>query len=295
MKRNFIIGLCVVIALFILFFGIEFLKGVNIFQSSKSYHAIYTNVEGLQVSAPVNVNGFKVGQVSNIGYQYDHPGHVRVDMSLDEHLLIPEGTKAVIKVALLGTASVELEMGTSDKMLPSGSELIPATKAGMMDKVATDVLPNINTLVPDVDTLINNVNAVVSDPALAATIKRLDNITGSLEGTLASINAIVRGVPSVINNIDSITSDLHAVSGNLARITADVAQLPVDSTFNNILEITENVKALTATLNSAESSLGQLINDDGFYGNLNNVAVSLDSLIRDIKNNPKRYISIKLL
>lgn len=295
MKKNFIIGLCVVIALVILFFGIEFLKGVNIFSSSNSYYAVYTNVEGLQVSAPVEVNGFKVGQVSSISYEYDNPGHVRVDMSLDSHLKVPKGTEATIKVALLGTASVELNMGTAAELLPSGSELTGAVKPGMMDKVAADVLPGINTLVPDVDTLINNVNGLVSDPALTAAVQRLDAITASLAGTLSSVEKTVKGVPAILSNINDISRDLQTISSNLAEFTGHLNDMPLDSTMDNVLAITENIRTLTATINSTESSIGKLLNEDGFYDNLNNVATSLDSLIRDIKKNPKRYISIKLL
>lgn len=295
MKKNFLIGLCVVVALVILFFGIEFLKGVNIFKSSNSYYSIYTNVEGLSVSAPVTVNGFKVGQVSDISYMYDNPGHVRVDMSLDHDLVIPEGTAAVIKVALLGTASVELSMGTSTRHLESGSELLAKVNPGMMDAVTSDLLPGINSIVPQVDTLLSNVNDVVSDPSLAATLRNLESITSTLSVTMNAVNGVVKGVPSIMNNVNDIASELKGVVENLNTFTANLSELPLDTTIQNVKSITENLAKVTDALNGTGSTVGKLLNEDGFYDNLNNVTRSIDSLITDIKRNPKRYISIKLL
>ena len=135
MKRNFIIGLCVLVALAILFFGLEFLKGVNVFKPANYYSASYTNVAGLQVSAPVSVNGFKVGQVSHIQYEYDNPGHVLVEMSLDKALKVPQGTKAVIEADLLGTATVRLVMASSNDYHNVGDKLIGETASGMMESV----------------------------------------------------------------------------------------------------------------------------------------------------------------
>ncbi|MDE5608554.1 MAG: MlaD family protein [Muribaculaceae bacterium] len=295
MKKNFIIGLCVAIALVILFFGIEFLKGVNIFKASNNYYSIYTNVEGLSVSAPVTVNGFKVGQVSEISYMYDNPGHVRVDMSLDKDLVITEGTAAVIKVALLGTASVELSMGDSDRRLESGSELLAKVNPGMMDAVTSDLLPGINSVVPHVDALLSNVNGIVTDPALAATIKNLESITSTLSTTMSAVNNIVKGVPSILSDVNEISSQLKGVAANMNSFTAQLSELPLDSTLNNVRSITENLVKVTDALNNTESTVGKLLNEDGFYDNLNSVARSLDSLLTDIKRNPKRYISIKLL
>lgn len=295
MKKNFIIGLCAVLALIVLFLGIQFLKGVNVFKSSNRYYAVYTNVEGLSVSAPVSVNGFKVGQVSEIHYMYDNPGHVRVDMSLDQDLVIPEGTEAVIKVALLGTASVELSMGTSERHLKPGSELLGTVNPGLMAAVSSEILPGVNSLVPRVDSLLYNVNGVVSDPALAATLRNLESITSSLAVTMNAVNGVVNGVPSVISDVKQITGELKEAASNLKTFTAHISDLPLDSTLNSVNRIADNIVEVTEALKGTESTVGKLLNEDGLYDNLNGAVRSLDSLLTDIKRNPKRYISIKLL
>ena len=137
MKKKFskelIIGASVLLALLILFFGIDYLKGINVFKSANYYYASYTNVAGLTQSAPVTLNVFKVGLVREINYEYDNPGHVLVELSLDKQLKIPVGTKAEIVTDMLGTSSVELIMASSNEFCEIGARLEGETKGGMVD------------------------------------------------------------------------------------------------------------------------------------------------------------------
>lgn len=295
MKRNFIIGLCVLVALAILFFGLEFLKGVNVFKPANYYSASYTNVAGLQVSAPVSVNGFKVGQVSHIQYEYDNPGHVLVEMSLDKALKVPQGTKAVIEADLLGTATVRLVMASSNDYHNVGDKLIGETASGMMESVSQDLMPSFTRILPTVDTLLTNVNTLVADPALAASIARLDNITATLASTLDRLDRSMKTLPEVMSNVNGITANLDTMSRNLCSLSARLDEAGIDKTLANVQDISRELKELTTALNSDESSVGQLMHDPQLYNNLNSAAASLDSLLIDVKKNPKRYISIKLL
>ncbi|MDE6449238.1 MAG: MlaD family protein [Muribaculaceae bacterium] len=295
MKRNFVIGLCVLIALAILFFGIEFLKGVNVFKPANYYSASYTNVAGLQVSAPVSVNGFKVGQVSNISYEYDNPGHVLVELSLDKALKVPQGSKAIIEADLLGTATVHLELAANDSYHNVGDRLVGVTASGMMESVSQDLMPGVNRILPTVDTLLTNVNTLVADPALAASIARLDHITMSLASTLDRLDRSVSNLPAVMSNVYGITCNLDTMSRNLNSLSSRLDNAGIDATLRNVQEISTQLKELSVALNSDDSSLGQLMHDPALYQNLNGAVSSLDSLLIDVKKNPKRYISIKLL
>ncbi|MCM1449604.1 MAG: MlaD family protein [Clostridiales bacterium] len=295
MKRNFIIGLCVLIALAILYFGIEFLKGVNVLKPSNFYCASYTNVAGLQVSAPVSVNGFKVGQVSSISYEYDNPGHVLVELSLDKALKLPKGSKAVIEADFLGTSTVQLVLSDNKEYYSVGDKIIGETATGMMESVSRDLMPGVNRILPTVDTLLNNVNTLVDDPALSASIARLDKITENLASTLQLLNGAMRTLPAVMENVKGITANLDTVSHNLNTLSASLNAADIEGTMTNVNEITVQLKELSASLNNEESSMGRLLNDPALYNNLNNAVASLDSLLIDVKRNPKRYISIKLL
>lgn len=294
-RKEVLIGLIVILALAILFFGIDFLKGVNVFKAANYYTVTYTNVEGLAISAPVAVNGFKVGLVRDINYEYDNPGHVKVEISLDKNLRVPKGTQAVIRTDMLGTATIELKMGADAGFYSVGDELEGVVAKGLMDNVGNSLLPAVNNIMPKIDSLLTNLNNVVGDPALVNSMKRLDAITANLEKATAKLSSVMASMPSITADVKNITNNLSTQTDDISRLTARLRDIPVDSLAGNIADITANLKALSAQLNDQESTIGKLTHDPQLYNNLNSTISSLDSLFIDIKKNPKRYISIKLL
>ena len=294
-KKEITISICVIVALCLLFLGIDFLKGVNVFKPANYYTATYTNVNGLAVSAPVTLNGFKVGLVRSIEYQYDNPGHVAVELSLDKELKLPVGSKAVIVCDMLGTATVQLELTANKEFYPVGSEVESETASGLMDSVSKALMPNIAEIFPKVDSLLTSINKLVSDPAVIASVKRLDAITANLESTTNSLNKSVKSLPVLMSGVNSTVDNVNRLTGNLAEVSEDLKSCPLDSTLQNIQQTTENLRMLTQELNNPNSTLGLLMKDPELYNNLNNTVKSLDSLFLDIKKSPKRYINIKLL
>lgn len=295
MKKELTIGFSVIIALLILFFGINYLKGVNIFKASNYYYASYTDVAGLAQSAPVTVNGFQVGLVREIEYEYDNPGHVKVELSLDGKLRLPEGTVAVLATDMLGTSSIELHMGTGSSYYEVGSKIPAKNAGGLMSSISGDLMPAISSILPKVDSLLAAAVTLASDPALAQSVKRLDAITANLERSTALLSRSMAVMPTVTSDAQATLSNVKDISGNLSTLTATMNNLPVDSTFANIHQLTVQLNALADNLNSPNGTLGLLMNDPELYRNLNASVASLDSLLIDVKRNPKRYISIKLL
>lgn len=301
-SREIKIGAAVLLALVALFFGINFLKGVNIFKAANYYYASYTDVTGLAQSAPVTLNGYKVGLVREIMYEYDNPGHVKVELSLDRKLQLPEGTSAVIVTDMLGTSTIDLHMGRSATMLPVGSTIKGEEGTGLMDKVSSEILPTVMSIAPHIDSLVVALTAVAADPALLTAVRRLDVIMANLETTTAQLNRAMAGVPAVVNaanttmnNVSIISEDLTSVSKALAAVSDDLRKAPLDSTLAHLNTISANLDRATAQLNSTNSSLGLLLNDPELYNNINSSAAHIDSILIDLKKQPKRYIpSIKV-
>lgn len=294
-RKEVLIGAIVIFALALLFFGIDFLKGINVFKASNYYTASYNNVEGLAISAPVTINGFKVGQVREIRYQYDNPGHVLVEMSVDKNLKVPTGSEAVLKTDLLGTASIEIKMGQAATMHKVGDELKGVVASGLMDNVSKSLLPSVESFLPKIDTLLTSINRLVGDPALLTAVRRLDDITVNLEATTRQLKTVMAKMSPIANNVETITGNFAQSSEDLTALTEKLERMPVDTMAEDLAAIVVNLRTLTEQLNDAESTVGKLTHDPELYNNLNSTVRSLDSLFIDIKKNPKRYISIKLL
>ncbi|MCH5247207.1 MAG: MCE family protein [Muribaculaceae bacterium] len=294
-KKETIIGLCAILAIIILIFGIDYLKGINLFHPANYYYVSYTDVNGLSVSAPVTINGYKVGQVRAMEYEYDNPGHILVELSLNKSLKIPKGTKAIIKSDLLGTATIHLDIPDNTDWHDIGSKIIGETDKGMLAGMGESLLPTVENIMPKVDSLLTSLNRIAADPALMASVKRLDAITSNLESTMRSINASVAKLPSTMNNVNGVAANFEVISSNLASVSGELKNLPIQPIMNDLQATTSNLKRITQELDSPNSTLGLLMHDRALYDNINNTIVSLDSLFTDIKRQPKRYISIKLL
>lgn len=294
-NKEFAIGLSVIVAILILIFGIDFLKGINLFRPAHYYVAYYDNVDELTVSSPVLINGYKVGQVREVNFNYEKPGKVEVVMALDKNLQLPEGSRADLGTTLLSGARIELTMGAGPGMIPSGGEVPSGVKAGLMSSVQ-DVMPSLTGILPKVDSLLYNLNVLVADPALTASIQRLDGITGDLLATTHGLNATMNNqVPRLANNTIRITQSLDTIVGNLGQLSYQLKSLPLDATVDNVNQLTANLSQFSRQLNDKNSTLGLLTSDPELYNRITQVSADIDSLLVDIKKNPKRYISIKLL
>ncbi len=301
-SKELIIGVCVLISILIVIFGIDFLKGINVFKASNYYYATFPDVAGLAQSAPVTLNGYKVGLVREISYEYDNPGNIQVEISLDKHLRVPEGTKAVLVTDMLGTSTIEIELGTSSDYKNVGDQLIAVNKKGLMETVTKDLLPGVHSLMGQLDSVMSAVNTLVSDPALANSIKSLDGVMADLKNTSANLSKVMAQMPAVVSDVQKtmgnasrISESATSMADDLAAVTAQLRQARLDSTLSNINSLTASLAEISRTLNTKDSSLGMLINDPTLYNSLNGSVASLDSLLQDVKRNPKRYISIKLL
>ena len=280
----------------ILIFGIDYLKGINLFSPANFYYASYNNVAGLEISSPVTVDGYKVGQVREIQFDYDNPGKIKVLLALDKKLRIPVDSKATMGSTLMSGNFIALKLGKSAEKLPVGGNIDAIESSDLMSSLSEDIMPAVNQILPRVDSLLMNLNRIAGDPALLASIQRLDGITGDILATTGGLKSTVnKDLPVVMSNVKSISHGLDTVTANLGILSAQLKSLPLNTTVDNVNALTANLTQFSKQLNDPNSTLGLLMNDPELYNKLNRVAADVDSLIVDIKKNPKRYISIKLL
>lgn len=296
LNKNVKIALTVLVGLALLYWGVNYLKGVNLLTPVNHFYTEVESVDGLLESAPITVNGFTVGQVREINYDYAN-NKISIQLAFEPKMKIPEGSTLNMVSGLMGGASLVLNLGTGPA-LSSGS-MIPTTDTpGLIDNVKDNVIPMVTDMIPKVDSIMSNVNGLTSDPALLAALARLDGITRQIQISAQQLttlmNGLNRSVPGVMNNVNGITNNLNGTTGNLTDFSTSLKQLPLDSTINTLNATLANLQALSEQLNDKNSTLGKVMNDRELYDNANHAIASLDSLLTDIKANPKRYINIKV-
>lgn len=310
-KKNVIIGATAVVSILLLLWGIEFLKGINLFKPANFYYCSFEKVDGLNISAPVTVNGFQVGQVRDISYDYEH-NKITVELSMDKKMRIPVGSTITLTNSLLGNNELALTLSHNPDYYKVGDYITATTQVGLMDKVGSDVMPQVNVMLPKVDSILGNVNALTANPALAQSVSRLNLITEQLAQSSIELNALLaqlrKQVPTVVSNVNGVVthadgvvgqvngmaSDLQATSANLNKLSYSLSNLPLDSTINRVNATLANVQKISDQLNNKNSSLGLLLNDTKLYDNANASVNNLQLLLEDIKKNPKRYVTIKV-
>lgn len=289
MKKEFKIGLAGIAALLILFFGINYLKGINMFKSESYYHVDFTDINGLSLSSPVYANGFKVGIVRDIQYNFNKPGHITVGIDMDNAIKIPSGSKAELIVEMLGTVKMNLIMNYNEsKMINPGDTISGFANAGIMGKAEKDILPQMEKMLPKLDSILTSVNALLSSPAIENTLKNTEMITASLSRTSSHMESLMRNdIPKLTKNVTALTEDLKTISGNLKNIDFEATASKIDNTLNNVY-------ALTEKLNRKDNTIGLLLNDTSLYDNLNQTTANAASLLKDLQEHPKRYVHFSL-
>lgn len=293
--KEMLIGACVLIALAVLFFGIEYLKGVSVFKPSNYYYAVYNDVKGLEVAAPVMVNGYKIGQVDEVELMYDRPDCVLVSFSLDKKFKLPVNSSALIESSLLGTASMKIDMAKNNQYYQPGDTIPAALMSGMMDQVSEQLLPGVSDMMPKLDSIFSNINKLTGSEALLQSLENISNLTATLNSAATTLNASMKVLPEAMTTVNEMVVSVNNIVNDLNAVTSQLAEAPIDSTLNNINRISADLAVLTNQLQDPNSTVGALLNDSALYDNLTKASLSIDSLLIDIRKNPKRYISIKLL
>lgn len=283
------VGVVTILAIGILIYGVNYLKGIDIFNPSKYVYVKYNNINGLLKSSPVYADGFKVGTVSDIIYAYDNPGNVVVQIELDDQVRIPKGSYAELRTEMLGGVTMHLLLSNNMRESYQVGDTIPGVlNNGIMDVLAKDFVPQVERIVPKLDSILTSINTLLADERINSMLSSADVTMQNLKQTSVSLNKLMKNdIPVAVDKLNKIEDNLIVVSDNLAGI--DFAY-----TMNEVNKTLDNVSQVIAKLNSGDNSLGLLLNDTSLYDNLNKTAENASNLLFDLKENPKRYVHFSL-
>ena len=282
------IGFWAIVAIVVFFLGTNYLKGIHTFSSGQVFYLSTEKVNGLDVSSHVTLHGLKVGMVRYMEYDKASDKVIVTLNVYDDDMKIPTDSRIAIVPDLLGTSEVVLTLGESTTWLNSGDTIQAYTGDGSLLDKADPIVDQISQLMPKIDTLVSGINVLVNESKLHESLLEINTMTQHLNGTVNELNRLLRkDVPGLMSNLESVTANFDTVAVQLKE--ADIKQL-IGTTQATI----EQVNQLLTTAQNEESTVGKLLQTDQLHHQLVQTIADMDALLNDIKENPKRYIHIKV-
>lgn len=284
MNKDVQIGLTGIFALVVLFLGIKFLKGMTIWNTNDEYYIVFSNAKGLSRSSAVYADGFKIGIVEDVTYDYQKPGQVVVEISVDPNVKMPHGTIARLDEAMLGGCTLNLTLGANPMVCYApGDTLKGADASGLMD-AAANVMPQVELVLQHVDSLIQALNVIANNPHIDKVLANTEDITSNLSKSSVQLNHLLE------KDVPALTSTFNKAGENAVVLTENLAALDLKGTLDKVDAAMTNVNEATAQLSAKDNNIGLLLNDTMLYTNLNTTVNSATYLLEDMKAHPSRYV-----
>ena len=285
------IALVAIAGIVVLFFGLQFLKGLSLYSNEDTYYVAFDDISGLSASSPVYAAGYKVGVVKDIIYNYNKTGEIIAVVGLDKNLRLPKGSTAEIESDMLGNIKVNLMLtGNPLEHLVVGDTIIGNKDAGMLGRAAA-MIPTVEKMLPKLDSIMAGLNMLLHDKALLNSIHNVDQITSELMVTTRETNRLMAGLN---RNVPGMMEKANKVLDNTDKLTAQLTAVDVASTMAKVDATLANVHDLTEKMNSDEGTFGLLMRDPELYNNLTATMRDADSLMIDLKQHPKRYVHFSI-
>lgn len=285
------IALVTIVGVVILFFGMNFLKGLNLFSSTDDYFIEFKDISGLSSSSPIYADGYQVGTVKDVIYDYTNTNLTKVVVAIDKAMRIPEGSSAEIVSDMMGNVKVNLLLANNprSRIMP-GQTIRGDVNNGAMGQLSA-MIPAVEAMLPKLDSILASVNALLADPALAQTLHNVETVTQNLTTSSAELNKLMaamnHGVPTMMTKANRVLDNADVLTANLASLDLASTKQQVDNTI-------ASVQQLTNRLNSNDGTLGLLMNDPSLYNNLTSTMRDADSLLVNLRQHPKRYVHFSL-
>lgn len=311
-KKEIKLGILFTTALLLIIWGINYLKGKDIFTRQIAFYAVYDEVSGLLASNPVTVSGVKIGQVDRIRFMADGSGRVLIRAVVDRQIKIPVNSTAYIAASdIFGYKELQIALGDNVNHIISGDTLKGVFKPSFAEALAKQIEPlqeQATSFADRLDSIITSVNSILgpdnrvminnSIQSLQLSLASIENTAQTIDKTIGNESArlahILEMAESVISNIENNNESFDRIIHNFTDISDTLASEEVSSTIANAAEALESLNRIVQKIEHGEGSAGMLLNDDELYEKLKGSSAQLELLLEDIKNNPKKYFNISV-
>ncbi len=299
-SKEFKIGLFVAVVLTASFFLINYLRGEDIFDNEIELTSTFGTIEGLVPSAPVYIKGYKAGKVADIIYDASEE-NFKVTCSVRKEFRIPEDSYMTIySVDIMGGKGVKIDLGTSDVAADDGDILRPAFEAGLMDGLSAGVGPLLEKVTSTLDSLevtVAGINRMLSEENsanISRTLAHLERTMADVEGIAAGINGKSDELNMFMDNLASVSERFVEISDKANETMTDVSSIAASLSETEVKELVESFRILLENINDPDGSIGKLLTDGSVYDSVDELLNDVDSLVKKIEENPKKYVRISI-
>ncbi|MEQ8238518.1 MAG: MlaD family protein [Cyclobacteriaceae bacterium] len=297
MSKEIKVGIIALVAGVTLYYGFNFLKGVDFFSSTKKYYVLYDNVDGLTKSNPVIINGLTVGRVSKIQLKQQVKNQILVELTIDQEIDLGDETVAKLSnTDFLGSKGIVLEVGSLKNKLEPKDTLISEVDKGI-GQILEDATPVANNL----NVTISRINDILV--GMQGSGEKINDAIGNLNLTMTKLNVILEknkdldvseilaSTNKLIENVDRRTSQIEPIIAKSEQLMDSLNNLRLNQTLFAIEKLVENLNQTVTMMQNPNSSFGRLVNEDSLYNNINQAMVDLDKLLLHIDRYPKHFFA----
>lgn len=285
------IAIVAILGIVLLYFGMNFLKGLAIYSDDNTYNIAFKNIDGVTNSCPIYADGYRVGTVTGVNYDYEKAGNIIIKADIDKELRIPLGSSAEISSDLMGNTRINILLANNPReRVNPGETILGTVSEGAMGELK-EMIPTVQQILPKLDSIMASLNALLADPALSASLHNVQTITGNLTTSTQELNILMANLNK---EVPGLMKKANGVMTNTETLTANLAAVDVDGTMAQVNATLANVKSLTDALNNREGTMGLFLHDPMLYNKMTETMTSADSLLIDLKSHPKRYVHFSI-
>lgn len=296
MNKELKVGLFVALALVLLYFGIDFLKGKDFFETSHKYYAIYDNVDQLQKANPVLVNGFAVGRVSNIRIMQERQNKVLVELDIDSDIVLGDSTRAILDSEFIGGKYIFLSIGRITVPKQPKDTIIAEVAKSVLQTISSTAEPvadNLQTTMRKLNTVLDNLSS--NSQSLDTIFRKLratpDKLNATLTNSNAKIDELTVTLKTTTEQLNQTLADLRPTIKNFQVFSDSLKRIELNKTLSKTQQTMAKLNETIGRLSKGDNTAGRLLTEDSLYVNLNKLLKNLDTLAANFNDNPSHFLS----
>ncbi len=304
MRKEVKIGIFAVVAIFALYWGINFLKGRDLFNLNRTYYAYYDNVNGIQITSAVVVKGISIGSVTKIEFRPDMDNVVQVQLSVKSAYHIPANSVArIASTGIIGGKAIEIVLGDDGTYLKDGAVIRSENEKGLFGSESSDMdymMEKLGSILSSLDGALKSIDAVLGENggSLGNTLANIESVSATLDRTVGAkagdLAVIIDDLKVFSDMLAENSAHIGGMMANLDEFSSSLAEVDMAATVGRLDAAADGINETVAALNSGDGSLGMLLNDAALYESLSQASANLATLLADMEANPKRYVHFSL-